>query len=192
MALAVGVHRFVLLGEAPPGFKFFRWSREFVQYVLTALALVLAAGLVSLTAAASVRAMTAAGTDGGIGVATPLMLAGIAIVAVALCRLSLALPSAALGDQIPIRLIWYDTRRNGVRMFAATLLSALPFLAVDTWLFQLSPATQSPSEAGLAGVLVTIALGLISPLQLIVVTIMLALQYDALVRGGGPAGSSPI
>jgi hypothetical protein len=34
--------------------------------------------------------------------------------------------------------------------------------------------------------LATIAIGLITPVQLIVVTIILALEYDLLVRGGGP------
>src|ERR1700748_2949595 len=39
MAFAVGIHRFVLLAEAPAGFRFFRWDRNFVQYVVVALLL---------------------------------------------------------------------------------------------------------------------------------------------------------
>src|SRR6266702_3405188 len=39
MAFAVGIHRFVLLAEAPAGFQFFRWDRHFVQYVVVALLL---------------------------------------------------------------------------------------------------------------------------------------------------------
>jgi hypothetical protein len=45
-----------------------------------------------------------------------------------------------------------------------------------------------PEPDGIGESLITIVFGLLSPLQMIVVTIMLSLSYDALVRGGGPTG----
>jgi hypothetical protein len=44
-----------------------------------------------------------------------------------------------------------------------------------------------PQAVTVGELVVTAVIGLISPLQTIVCTIMLALCYDALVRGGGPS-----
>jgi hypothetical protein len=43
------------------------------------------------------------------------------------------------------------------------------------------------ASSGIQGLAVMILIGLISPLQLIVLTTALSLQYDILVRGRGPA-----
>jgi hypothetical protein len=185
MAFAVGVHRFVLLGEAPAGVRFFRWDRHFLQYVLTALALILA-GFLALVIAASI----AKGLGGG-AVASLFLAAAAVLIAAAACRVSLALPSAALGDMIPTRLIWQATRGNGARLLAVTLLAFAPFLGVQ---FLLIGAMQpggafltGGAVAGLGGIAATVAVALISPLQLLVLTAALALEYDFLVRGRGPA-----
>src|SRR5579859_473249 len=59
MGFAVGIHRFVLNGEARPGFAFFRWDRHFVRYLLLSLALLL------LVAVAVVMVLGAIGFDAG-------------------------------------------------------------------------------------------------------------------------------
>jgi hypothetical protein len=181
MAFAVGVHRFVLMGEARPGFQFFRWDRHFVQYVLLTLLLFI------LGIMAALMVVGALGTDspegGGAGGAAGLFgLAVMLVVALMLSRLALTLPSAALGDQKRPREIWQATEGNSFRLLATALITALPFLVIEAALIRLMPE----SGGGPTASLVTLALGLISPIQLIVVTIMLSLSYDVLVRGGGP------
>jgi hypothetical protein len=76
-------------------------------------------------------------------------------------------------------------------------MTVLPFVLIQGVLIRLLPEATEPAATGPGAVeiVITIAWGLISPLQLIVVTVMLSLCYDALVRGGGPpvveAGRGP-
>jgi hypothetical protein len=60
-----------------------------------------------------------------------------------------------------------------------TLLTALPFLIVEMMLAGLG-------GGGQLSLIVTILVSLVASAQLIVLTVMLALCYDVLVRGGGP------
>ena len=46
-------------------------------------------------------------------------------------------------------------------------------------------------SSGPLSLAIEILSGLVAPLQLIVFTIMLALDYDALIRGGGPRRRIP-
>ena len=182
MAFAVGIHRYVLLGEAHPGLRFFRWDRHFVQYVLIAILLL----ILAMTAALMVFGVMGndpAAAATGMGGATALFgLAVMLVTGLVLSRLSLALPLAAIGDQVRTRTVWQATEGNGFRLLATILVTILPFLVIEAVLIRLMP---DPS-GGVLEILVTMALGLISPIQLIVVTITLALSYDVLVRGGGP------
>jgi hypothetical protein len=109
-------------------------------------------------------------------------LAVMLVIGLVLSRLSLALPLAAIGEQVHTRTIWQATEGNGFRLMAAILVTILPFLVIEAVLIRLIP----DPGGGVLEVLITIALGLISPIQLIVVTITLALSCDVLVRGGGP------
>jgi hypothetical protein len=178
VAYAVGLHRFVLLGEVRAAPRFFRWDRHFVQYVLLTLLLLI------LALAAAVIVMGVIGANGA-EPGAPGALFGLAVmlgVALVLSRLALALPAAALGEQKRPREIWQKTEGNSFRLLAATLLTALPFLVVEAALSRLLPEPRN----GAVELLVTVTQGLLSSMQLTVVTVMLSLSYDVLIRGGGP------
>ena len=178
-SFAVGIHRFVLAGEIRPGFQFFRWDRHFVRYILLTLLLLL------LVVVAVVMVLGAVAFDPGtqtikLDAATALIgSAALFAVSVIVSRLSLLLPSAAAGDDVSARAVWQATERNGFRLLATALLIALPFLVVDMMLISLRGVDAFAFVA-------TILLGLTTSAQLIVVTVMLSLSYDVLVRGGGP------
>jgi hypothetical protein len=178
LAFAVGIHRFVLLGEIHPGFGFFRWDRHFVRYVLITILLFV---LILAAALPVVQAALAGGPPNGgivlLGTAT------LFFATMVITRLSLMLPSAAIGDEIRSRAIWEATQGNGFRLLAATLLTSLPFLIVEAALLGLV----GDDETGLRASAVRVALDLLTPVQMIVLTVMLALSYDLLVRGNGPA-----
>jgi hypothetical protein len=181
MAFAVGLHRYVLRAEAPPGAAFFRWDRNFVHYVLTALLLFIIAAMV--VAIAQLVANSPA------QVLNLVVLFAVPAVAVSICRLSMLLPAAALGDPVGASVIWRQTHGNGIRLLAANLLGVAPFFLVEGLLFlgDAAPAgATAPETATMLDIAVTAAIGIVSPAQLIVVTIILSLQYDLLIRGGGP------
>ncbi len=185
MAFAVGLHRFVLLGEARPGLQFFRWDRHFAQYVLLTISFLI------LALMAALLVLGAIGTDANGGAATPDSagaLFGLAVmlgVALLLSRLALTLPAAALGDQKRPREIWQETQGNSFRLLAAALLTTLPFLVIEAALTRL---ISTPPGSAVAFI-VTVAEGLLSAVQVTVVTVMLSLSYDVLIRGGGPPPS---
>jgi hypothetical protein len=182
MAFAVGVHRYVLLGEIHAGFGFFRWDRHFVRYVLVTVLLFIL-GVLAAVPAASVASGVGPGGVQGMGGATALFgLVTLFLAAAILIRLSLLLPSAAIGDETRAKTIWEMTQGNSFRLMAATLITVLPFLIAEAALLRLVPE----SGGGVMEVIVTIAVGLVSPAQLITLTVLLALCYDLLVRGNGP------
>jgi hypothetical protein len=182
MAFAVGIHRFVLLGEMPAGLRFFHLDRYFVRYVLVAIVLSLLLTLGSLPLLASISETKDGGpatVDGAtlfFGTIT-LMLASIILV-----RLTLLLPSAAAGEETRAKTIWETTQGNGFRLLAATLITVLPFLIAEAALLRVLPK----GDGGIAELVVTVAVGFLQPAQVIVLTVMLALCYDLLVRGNGP------
>ena len=103
MAFAVGIHRFVLLAEAPSGIGFFRWDRHFVQYVLVSMLLFI------LILSAALMVLTATNLDPTAPSSGPTALLSLIVMPVAalvFSRLVLALPSAAAGDQMRPRQIW--------------------------------------------------------------------------------------
>jgi hypothetical protein len=81
---------------------------------------------------------------------------------------------------VPARTVWKATERNGLRLLGLALVIALPFLVIEMGLMTL------PGSAGALALPIAVLLGLIASAQLVVVTIMLSLAYDVLVRGGGP------
>jgi len=201
MAFAVGIHRFVLLGEAGRGAAFFRWDRNFVQYVLTALMLTVGAGFAAIVLVALFdglgRGLGVVSPDTGMPVASPgasalslLMLFAMVAIATVFARLLLTLPAAALGQPDRLRLVWAATRGNGARLLATAFLVLLPFAVIEFSLLRnvlsVQPEGEAAAAASQVGLAIQIVLGLVSPAQLVVLTIMLALDYDALVRGGGP------
>jgi hypothetical protein len=180
MGFAVGVHRFVLAGEARRGLAFFRWDRHFIRYLLLSFLLLLlalvAVGMVML-AAGNGPGTEAVRVDG----ATALFgTAALFVVSLVIARLSLLLPAAAVGEEVPARTIWQASEGNGFRLLATGFLTVLPFIGLEMMLIGLKDSMQP-------FIVVTILLSLVTSAQLIVLTIMLALSYDVLVRGGGPS-----
>jgi hypothetical protein len=191
MSFAVGIHRFCLLGEAPHGARFFRRDRNFVHYALTALALILSAGVVFVLAMGMLGNAVALGAEPGKqSIVTLIGLVIIVSFAILFCRVLLILPAAAIGDHNPLKTIWQRTRFNGPRLLGADFLAFLPFLAAQL-IVMLSVYSPAQVFSGASGVTPNIALTaiqiIIAPLQLIVLNIALSLQYDILVRGNGPA-----
>jgi hypothetical protein len=180
-AFAVGIHRFVLLAEAPSGFRFFRWDGNFVQYVIVALLLLVMSVSILLMAAGLTGGDPAAQPSAASGLAALFSLFVMVFAAPAFSRLFLALPSAALGDRVGTRQIWKATEGNGVRLLLASLLVVFPFLVVDALLF-----VEVLKAGGGAKFLVLELIRGVSAVQMVVWSIMLSLSYDVLVRGGGP------
>jgi hypothetical protein len=210
MAFAVGIHRYVLLGERRPGLRFFRFDADLGRYVVTmGLIFAVAIGLYLVTVF-GVGLVSAA-----LGIYDPVthvptsprmfnavrLFAMLALLAAAivLLRVSLALPAAALGHPNRLLLAWHSARGNGLRLFATAFLVLLPFLLI--WAQLLGPSFVQTVEAIQSGdqqatitapaATVQIAWDLISPIGMITMTIMLALSFDFLLRGGGPVTERP-
>jgi hypothetical protein len=179
VGFAVGIHRFVLAGEVRPGFAFFRWDRHFVRYLLLTFLLLLLMAVAVLMVLGAVGFDAAPQPDQINGGLALIGLVALFVATIVVARLSLLLPAAALGDEVPAKFIWQATAGNGFRLLTTTLLTALPFLIVEMMLTALG-------GGGQLSLIVTILVSLVASAQLIVLTIMLALCYDVLVRGGGP------
>jgi hypothetical protein len=133
---------------------------------------------------------SAAGASGAQALSGLIGLLAIVGLATLFCRVLLILPAAAIADHNPLQLIWQRTRFNGPRLLATAFLAFLPFLAAQlaVMLSVYSPAQIFGGGAGAApNIAVTVVQVVIAPLQLIVLNIALALQYDILVRGNGPS-----
>ena len=179
VGFSVGIHRFVLAGEVRPGFAFFRWDRHFVRYLLLTLLLLLLMAVAVLMVLGAVGFSATPQPDQINGPMALIGLVALFVVSIVISRLSLLLPAAALGDEVPAKVIWQASAGNGFRLLTTTLLTAMPFLIVEMILAGLS-------GGGQLSLIVTILASLVASAQLIVLTIMLALCYDVLVRGGGP------
>jgi hypothetical protein len=180
-AFAVGIHRFVLLAEAPSGFRFFRWDGNFVQYVIVALVLLLMSVSILVMVGGLTGGDPAAQPSAASGVAALFSLFILAFAAPMFSRLFLALPSAALGDRVGTRRIWKATEGNGLRLLLASLLVVFPFLVVDALLF-----VGLPKAGGGATFLLLELIRGVMAVQMVIWSIMLSLSYDVLVRDGGP------
>jgi hypothetical protein len=181
MAFAVGIHRFVLLAEAPANFRFFRWDRNFVQYVVVALLLLVIGVSALLMAAGALGDDPTAQPPGVNGVAALFSLFVMIFAALVLSRFSLALPATALGDPVRPRQVWQATAGNGFRLLATAMLVVLPFFVADGAFY-----IQLIAVGGVAKVVFIVLLRLVASAELVVMTIMLSLSYDVLVRGQGP------
>jgi hypothetical protein len=188
LSFAVGITRFVLLGELTAGLGLFRVDRHFTRYLGVALVLVIL-GMAVVTP--GLMLLGAGGDLGGQGPASLMAMIMTVAAAIALSPLMLALPASAIGDTRPIRALWEAGRGNSVRLFATMLLTLLPFLVIEGALLQFVPAASvdaaQPAPVTVGELVVTVIVDLTLPAQTIVCTMMLALCYDALVRGGGPS-----
>jgi hypothetical protein len=182
VGFAVGIHRFVLAGEARAGIAFFHWDRHFVRYLLLTLLLMLLAAVAGIMVLGIAVDPAAQAVRGG-PIVGLFCTAALFTVLVVITRLSLLLPAAALGAEVPARTIWQATQGNGFRLLVTMLLAALPFFVVEATLLGIGGGDQ-PSVIG------TILASLVTAAQLVVITITMALSYDVLVRGGGPPARS--
>jgi hypothetical protein len=180
MAFAVGIHRFVLLAETPAGFRFFRWDRNFVQYVVVALLLLIIGASALLMAVGALGGDPTAQPPAASGVGALVSLFIMIFAALILSRFSLALPATALADPVRPRQIWQMTVGNGWRLVATAMLVVLPFFMLDALYIQILGGD------GIAKIVLIAMLRLTATVQLVVTTIMLSLSYDVLIRGGGP------
>jgi hypothetical protein len=187
MSFAVGIHRYVLLAEIQAGPGFFRRDKHFLHYLSTMIVLIMG-GMLAFTPMVGVGGQ-AAGPPGS-GAAG--MLAVVALIAAAtgilvLARLALGLPAAAIGEARPMRDIWRATDGNALRLLAIWIVIEVPFGAA---LVATVGLVQPGATGGLAVAIVQLVLlALLGSVQQVVVTIMHALCYDVLVRGGGPRRS---
>jgi hypothetical protein len=202
MSLIVGIHRLVLLGEIRRGVAFFRTDGFFGRYILTALLLFIIIFLSYLVIALAVLVAGfsaglighGGGKPGGIVavILAAIVFGAVFFLAFMILRLQLALPAAAMGEQDRLGLAWRATRSNVLRLLLVWILTSLPILALALAIsgpsifaafHDIRAGTHPPVQASLTATILT---SLITPIQVAVITTMLSLCYDVLVRDGGP------
>jgi len=196
----VGIHRTVLLDEIRPGLRFLRWDTNLLRYIGTWLLLLLIAFLLTVilallagivAIAAGARAAGGAAPNPGLHV---VIVAGIAIaLGFVFLRFMLALPAAALGEKDRLGVSWKATRGNVLRLVAVVVLTFLPFAVVSGLLatptihhvrMAMRGVIEAQTKAPVAMIFIS---SIVKSVDLAVLTVMLSLSYDVLVRGGGPA-----
>jgi hypothetical protein len=198
MTVIVGIHRTVLLDETRRGIGFLRLDGNLLRYIGTWIMLML---LAVLFAVILLLALIVVGFATGLikqraASEAWILLAGIGvafILGILFLRFMLALPAAAVGSADGLGVSWSATRGNWMRLLGTVILTSLPFIAIDILLAV--PAMQDAMSSLRAGVqkpieqpiFILVASSLIKAIDLAVLTVMLSLSYDVLVRGGGPA-----
>ena len=203
IAFVVGVHRTVLLDEVRGGTAFFRWDENLRRYLWTLVLLIVApvpaifgAGI-GVAVVAAILGVLLIKSDAGMGAYGIYFIAMMAISVFATIfislRLSLALPAAALGDAKRLTLSWQATKGNTARLFAVSFLTWMPFFILsmvvavpemgDMVSAILAGRDPTPPQPGIVALAFSAALQAIS---IPILTTMLSLCYDVLVRGGGP------
>ena len=185
MSVVVGTHRTVLLDDVRSGFGFLRWDRHLLSYFGTSLILGFTLIFVGVLIAIVLLSVF------GVRAFFPAV-AVVALVVVALAlRLMLALPAAALGDDDRLRFSWKATEGNWLRLAAAAILTMLPLMIAEAvTVFMLvslaETAMHSTPHQLKEPIAILVVLAAIRAVSLVVLTIMVSLSYDVLVRGGGP------
>jgi hypothetical protein len=185
MSVIVGIHRTVLLDETRRGIGFLRLDGNLLRYLG---AWVMLALLAALFAVIFMLLLVIAGFATGLikrhapgeGVISLLALTVAFLLGVFFLRFMLALPAAAVGSADGLGVSWSATRGNWLRLLAAGILTSLPFHAMSG----LHADVQKPVVQPIA---ILVASALLKAVDLAVLTVMLSLSYDVLVRGGGPA-----
>ena len=197
----VGIHRTVLLDEVRSGIGFLRLDRNFLRYVGTWLLLLVVGILLFIILGLLAGLIGAAGilvgSPGAHAVIVLTVFASMVVLGGVFLRFMLALPAAALGDKDRLGVSWNATKGNWWRLFVVTFLTFMPFLilsiiasipamttAVHNMQSVLQGGTPVQAKPSIAMVLFGAA---IKAIDIGVLTVMLSLCYDVLVRGGGPA-----
>ncbi len=200
LAVIVGIHRFIILGETRSGTEMFRFDRNLVRYIGTFLLVGLSIlGIIlafwALAAAVILLGYLLLPKTPGARAAGALILVLLAIPAcVALggtmLRLSLALPAAAIGDVDPISRSWRITKGNTARLFGVGFLSSLPFILLSIiallpdFLHQLAALQAGDQPGHVPGSLTSeVLIAAVQALELPILTAVISYSYDALGRG---------
>ncbi|MDB5393814.1 MAG: hypothetical protein JWM91_1320 [Rhodospirillales bacterium] len=198
MSVIVGIHRTVLLDETRHGIGFLRLDGNLLRYIRAWLMLAVLGVLFAVIFVLLLMIVAFAGglIKQGAPNAGLIFIGSFAIaflLGVFFLRFMLALPAAAVGSMDGLGVSWSSTRGNWMRLLAAGILTSLPFILLDAALAipsmhdamsTLHPGIQKPIERPVA---ILIASALLKAVDLAVLTVMLSLSYDVLVRGGGPA-----
>jgi hypothetical protein len=177
MALAVGIHRRILLDEARDDLALFRINRALLSYIGTTFKLSFAAGLLCfalfLPIAITQGLMTEiAQQPPSLDRLVPAALAVLCIDLLFTARFMLALPGAAVGGQRSIRQSWHLTRGNWGRIVIILLAVTLPFQ-----LFSLAIGEIGIGQSRWA---VEIVYAVISTMSVPVLAVALSLSYGTL------------
>lgn len=198
MSVVVGIHRTVLLDETRRGIGFLRLDGNLMRYIgawllLALLGILLAVIFVLLlTILALATGLTKQHSPHPVLIAVSSFVA-VFILGIFFLRFMLALPAAAVGSKDGLGVSWSATRGNWMRLLAAGILTVLPFLILDVLIAipvmhnaisALRVGIQKPVEQPIA---ILFASSFVKAVDLAVLTVMLSLSYDVLVRGGGPA-----
>jgi hypothetical protein len=197
MSVVVGIHRTVLLDETRHGIGFLRLDGNLMRYIgawllLALLGILLAVIFVLLLAILALAAgLTKQHSPHPVLIAVG-SFATVFILGIFFLRFMLALPAAAVGSKDGLGVSWSATRGNWMRLLAAGILTVLPFLILDVLIAipvmhdaisAVRAGIQKPVEQPIA---ILFASAFVKAVDLAVLTVMLSLSYDVLVRGGGP------
>jgi hypothetical protein len=197
MSVIVGIHRTVLLDETRQGVGFLRLDGNLLRYLGAWIMLALLAGLFAVI---FLLLLVVAGFATGFikrhapgeGVISLLAITVAFLLGVFFLRFMLALPAAAVGSADGLGVSWSATRGNWLRLLAAGILTSLPFVALDIALaipamvHAMSALHADVQKPVVQPIAILIASALVKAVDLAVLTVMLSLSYDVLVRGGGP------
>ncbi len=196
MSVIVGIHRTVLLDEARQGIGFLRLDGNLMRYIGAWITLALLAILFAVIFTLLLAIVGFATGFIGHSQSKAVILFAVIIVftlGIFFLRFMLALPAAAVGAKDGLGASWSATRGNWLRLLAVVILTSLPFIAIDLVLIiptlgdavtALHAGVQTPIQQPVAILVVS---AIVKSVDLAVLTVMLSLSYDVLVRGGGPA-----
>jgi len=179
MALAVGIHRRILLGEAREDFALFRLDRKLAIYIWTMFKVSLALAAICLALIlpiAILQGVSTAVTDRppSLDDMQPLTMAALFIDLLFGIRLMLALPGAAVGGERSVRQSWRLSQGNWGRLIIILLGATLPFQLPALTMGQIGPAGISWAAIIFNAILTTVSLP--------VLTVALSLSYGKLTE----------
>lgn len=175
MALAVGIHRRILLGEARQDFALFQLDRRLTIYIWTMLKVTVALAAVCLVLILPIAILQGVTSQApSLDNMLPLTMAAIFVDLLFGIRLMLALPGAAVGGERSIRGSWRLTRGNWGRLIIILFGVTLPFQLPSLTMGQIGPGEVTWAAIIFNAILTTVSLP--------VFTTALSLSYGKLTE----------
>ena len=173
--IAVAWHRFVLLGEVPTSFVPAWRGRSVLQYIITSIIIGVLLMLLSLLVGFGLGLFLVP-LGGTLGT---LLLWSVMVVVVAIVayRLSVVLPSVAIGDKIAISEALEVTKGAGGTLFFLGLVAGVASIIIEL------PAMFSPDPASLLNQIYLLVIGWFT---LMIGVSILTTLYDVFVEGNTP------